>query len=219
MKRILPILILLGFFSSIFAQSPAVRFSVHVDPQFAWFNSDDDGVDPDGSIFHVHAGLHMDYFFAQNYAFVMGVGINNLGGNLQYADSTEFSSKGEPLWVEPNQSAKLNLQYIDIPLGLKLKTEEMGYATFFLQLGFNPMININAKASSDEASFNKEDIRESVHIFCLGYHVGAGMEYKLAGNTALVGGVRWNAGLIDVTDNDRANIRLNALSIHLGVLF
>jgi opacity protein-like surface antigen len=56
-------------------------------------------------------------------------------------------------------------------------------------------------------------------MFCLGYHVGLGLEYKLAGNTALVGGVRWTSGLIDVTDNDRANVKINALSIHLGVLF
>ena len=219
MKRILPILLLLGVFASNYGQAPPVRFNVQVDPQFSWFNSDLDGVNPDGAIFHLHAGLNMDYFFAQNYAFVLGVGINNLGGNLFYGDTTEFSSKGEPLLVGPNQSAKLNLQYIDIPVGLKLKTEELGYTTFFLQLGFNPMININAKLTSDDASFKKQDIRESVNLFCLGYHVGLGIEYKLAGNTALLGGVRWTSGLTDVTDNDRANVKLNSLSIHLGVLF
>lgn len=219
MKRILPIIFLLGFYISLAAQVNPVRFNIELDPQFAWFNSDEEAVDPDGSIFHLHTGLNMDYFFAQNYAFVLGVGLNNLGGNLHYADSTEFSSKGEILLVEPDQSVKLNLQYIDIPVGLKLKTEELGYTTFFLQLGFNPMININSKATSDEASFTKEDVRESVHIFYLGYHVGLGVEYKLAGNTALIGGLRWASGLTDVTDNDRSNVKLNALAIHLGVLF
>ena len=219
MKRILPIILLTALVASLSAQVSPVRFSVHFDPQFSWFSSDDDRVDPDGSILHLNAGLHMDYFFAENYAFVLGVGINNLGGNLRYADSTEFSSKGETLLIEPNQSAKLNLQYIDIPLGLKFKTEEMGYSTIFFQLGFNPMININAKVSSDQASYKKEDIKESTQIFCLGYHIGLGMEYKLAGNTALIGGVRWTSGLIDVTDNDRANVKINGLAIHLGVLF
>ena len=219
MKRILSITLFLGVVATLQAQVSPVRFSVHLDPQFAWFSSDDDRVEPDGSILHLNAGLQMDYFFAENYAFVLGVGINNLGGNLRYADSTEFSSKGEMLLIEPGQSAKLNLQYIDIPLGLKFKTEEMGYSTFFFQLGFNPMININAKASSDQASFNKQDIKESTNMFCLGYHVGLGLEYKLAGNPALLGGVRWTSGLIDVTDNDRANVKINALSVHLGVLF
>ena len=219
MQRILVILTFLGAILSLNAQTSRVKFNVEVDPQFAWFSSDDETVEPNGSIFQVHAGLNMDFYFAENYAFVLGVGINNLGGNLLYADSTEFSSKGETLLVEPNQSVKLNLQYIDIPVGLKLKTEELGYATYFLQLGFNPMINLNAKASSEDASFDKVDIKESIISFYLGYHVGIGIEYKLGGSTALIGGVRWSSGFTDVTDNDRANVTLNALSIHLGVLF
>ena len=219
MQRILVILTFLGAILSLNAQTSRVKFNVEVDPQFAWFSSDDETVEPEGSIFQVHAGLNMDFYFAENYAFVLGVGINNLGGNLLYADSTEFSSKGETLLVEPNQSVKLNLQYIDIPIGLKLKTEELGYATYFLQLGFNPMINLNAKASSEDGSFDKVDVKESIISFYLGYHVGIGLEYKLGGSTALIGGVRWSSGFTDVTDNDRANMTLNALSIHLGVLF
>ena len=218
MRRILVFCIILGAILSLQAQSP-VKFNVQVSPQFAWFNSDDNAVNPNGSIFHMQVGLQMDYFFAENYAFTVGVGINNLGGNLQYSDSTEFSSKGDILLVEPGQSVKMNLQYIDIPVGLKQKTEELGYATFFLQLGFNPMININAKASTNDGAMDKEDIRESIHLFCLGYHAGLGVEYQLGGSTSLVGGLRWSAGLTDVTDNDRANVKTNAVTIHIGVLF
>jgi len=219
MKRILLIITFLGTLLSLSAQSTRVRFNVEVDPQFSWFKSDDETVKPNGSIVHLHAGLNMDYYFAENYAFVLGVGINNLGGNLLYADSTEFSSKGETLLVEPGQSVKLNLQYVDIPIGLKLKTEELGYATIFLQLGFNPLINLNAKATSEDASYNKDDIKESITLFCLGYHAGLGVEYKLGGSTALIGGLRWSSGLIDVTENDRANVSMNAITIHLGILF
>ncbi len=219
MKRLLLIICFLGAILSLNAQSTRVKFNAEFDPQSVWFSSDEASVKPDGAIIHLHAGLNMDYYFSEKYAFVLGVGINNLGGNLLYADSTEFSSKGETLLVEPNQSVKLNLQYIDIPIGLKLKTDEMGYATYFLQLGFNPMINLNAKASSEEASFEKEDIKESIHTFYLGYHVGLGIEYNLGGSTSLIGGIRWSSGFTDVTDNDRANVTLNSISLHLGVLF
>jgi hypothetical protein len=218
MRRILLTAYILAALTTLKAQVP-MRFSVQVDPQFAWFNSDDNAIKSNGSILHMQVGLQMDYFFAENYAFALGVGINNLGGNLLYADSTEFSSKGDPLLVEPGQSVKLNLQYLDFPLGLKLKTEELGYATFFLQLGFNPMVNINAKASTNDGFMDKDDVRESIHLFCLGYHAGLGAEYKLGGNTALIGGLRWSAGLTDVTNNDRANIKTNVITIHLGVLF
>lgn len=219
MQRLLLLITFLGSMLALSGQSTRLRFNVEVDPQFSWFRSDDDTVEPDGSILHLHAGLNMDYFFAENYAFVLGVGINNLGGKLLYADSTEFNSKGEILLIEPGQTAKQNLQYLDFPIGLKLKTEELGYITIFLQLGFNPMINLNAKLSSDDASYDKEDIRESTNLFLLGYHAGFGAEYKLGGSTALIGGLRWSSGLTDITDNDRANVSINAITIHLGVLF
>jgi hypothetical protein len=219
MQRILLVIFFLGAVTTAHAQTSPIRFSVRVDPQAAWFNSDETEVEPHGSIMHMNAGLNMDYFFAENYAFVLGFGINNLGGKLLYADSTLFLSKGDSLYLEPGQSAKLNLQYIDIPIGIKLKTEEMGYATYFLQLGFNPMFRLNAKATSEEASFDKEDISESTILFNLGYHVGIGVEYKLGGSTALIGGLRWSSGLTDVTDNDRANVKTNVLSLNLGILF
>lgn len=218
MKRFLLASLLISFGVYLQAQSP-MRFSVHVDPQFSWFSSDEKDISNEGSVFNIHAGLQMDYFFQENYAFTVGFGINNLGGKLYYTDSIDFDSKGEILSISGDQTVKHSLQYLDFPIGLKLKTEEMGYATFFFQLGMNPMVNISAKATSDDEILYKEGITESIYTFCLGYHAEVGVEYSLGGNTALIGGVRWNSGLTDVTNNDHANIRLNTISFHLGVLF
>ncbi len=222
MKRIKRIFIIIAFFvssHSVYGQGK-MRFNVHVDPQFAWFkSSDSDKINPNGSIFHMQAGLQMDYYFQENYAFVLGFGINNLGGKLLYEDSTSYSNGNQDVNIEPGQKVTMNLQYLDIPIGLKLKTEELGYGTFFLQLGFNPMFNINAHITSEDGSFEKDDIKASVSTFNLAYHVGAGLEYRLGGNTALIGGVRWTSGLTNVTENDGVNLSLNAVSIHLGILF
>jgi len=222
MKRIKRIFIIIAFFvcsHAVYGQGK-MRFNVHVDPQFAWFkSSDSDKIQPNGSIFHMQAGLQMDYYFQENYAFVLGFGINNLGGNLLYEDSASYSNDNQDVNLESGQEVKMNLQYLDIPIGLKLKTEELGYGTFFLQLGFNPMFNINALLTTKDGIFEKKDIKASVSTFCLAYHVGAGLEYRLGGNTALIGGVRWTSGLSNVTENDGANLSLNALSIHLGILF
>lgn len=197
-----------------------IRFNVHVDPQFAWLKSSDNSqIKPAGSIFHMQAGLQMDYFFQENYAFILGFGINNLGGNLLYGDTAFYENENQPVTILPGQTVKMNLQYLEMPLGLKLKTEELGYGTFFLQLGFNPMFNINAHISSEDGTFDKQYIKDSIVSFGLGYHVGAGFEYRLGGNTAAIGGVRWTSGLTNVTENDGVNLSTNAISIHLGLLF
>lgn len=221
MKRsgsLLIVLFLLGGSAVLQGQS-RLRFSVHADPQFAWLKSDEENVVHDGAILHVQTGLLMDLFFQRNYAFAIGLGINNLGGKLLYTDSTRFITDADTLLVSPGQTVRHNLQYLDIPLGLKLKSEELGYATFFLEAGFNPMINIAARVTSKDDSFEKENIREETRLFNLGYHVGIGVEYRLGGNTSAVGGVRWSSGLTDVTGSDQANVNTRALSIHLGILF
>ncbi|MCK5134334.1 MAG: PorT family protein [Bacteroidales bacterium] len=218
MKRLLVTSIILCTLLSMYGQQK-MRFSVHADPQFAWFSSDENNITPNGSVLYFQTGLQMDLFFAENYAFSLGFGINTMGGNLLYSDSTEFISRGDTLLAVPGQIIKHKLQYLDFPIGLKLKTEELGYATFFFQLGFNPMVNINASATSKDETFDKENIQESTNLFNLGYHVGAGVEYRLGGSTSAIGGIRWSSGLTDVTSNDKANVTLNAISIHLGILF
>ena len=218
-RQIFLILILFGAIQGMDGQGK-MKFSVHADPQFAWFSSDDDSISPDGSIFHLQAGLQMENYFRENYAFYVGFGINNLGGNLNYLKSEDYiKNDDDTITITGGQSVKMNLQYLDIPLGLKLKTEELGYATFFLQIGFNPMININARVTSEDESLDKVSIKESIHIFNLGYHVGAGVEYRLGGSTSLIGGIRWVSGFTNVTKQDGANISLNAISINLGILF
>jgi len=218
MTRLLVSIILLASLTSLTGQGKT-KFSVHVDPQFTWFSSDESHIQNEASIFQLQYGLQMDRFFDDNYAFTLGFGVNNLGGNLYYTDSTQFISKEDTLYFEPGQTVKHKLRYLDFPLGLKLKTEELGYATFFLQIGFNPMVNISAIASSEDDVYDNESIRESIHIFNLAYHAGIGIEYRLGGSTALIGGMRWTSGLLDVSSTDDANIAVKAISIHLGVLF
>ncbi len=218
MRGLLIVSVFLGAAITLSGQS-RIKLSVHADPQFAWLTSDEDKVVSDGSIFHLQTGLQMDLFFDKNYAFALGIGINNLGGNLRYSDSIEFITKADTMFAVPGQMVKHNLQYLDFPLGLKLKTEELGYGTFFLEVGFNPMFNINAFATTQDELFDKENIRKDSRLFNLGYHAGIGVEYRLGGSTAAIGGIRWSSGLTDVTENDNAKITLNAISIHLGILF
>jgi hypothetical protein len=222
MNRFKPALGLLLIFMSMQAVNGQgrMKFSVHADPQFAWMRSTDDSISSDGSIFHIQAGLQMENYFQENYAFYLGFGINNLGGKLDYQRSEDYiSSDEDTLVIQAGQAVKMNVQYLDIPLGLKLKTEELGYATFFLQLGFNPMFNINARVSSGDGELDKQDFRKSVNVFHLGYHAGAGVEYRLGGSTSVIGGIRWSSGFTNITEKDGTNLTLNAISLNLGILF
>ncbi|MBN1132796.1 MAG: outer membrane beta-barrel protein [Bacteroidales bacterium] len=196
-----------------------ISFSVYADPQFSWFSSDEEKIEPNGSVLHINTGIEFNYFFHDNYALMAAIGINNTGGNLLYSDTTIFIAKEESLEALPGTNLKHRLQYLNLPLGLTLKTEELGYLTFSFQGGFMPMININAHATSDDRLFERESIRENINLFNLNYFVGISAIYRLGGRTAVIGGLRWSSGFTDVTGNDKVNINLNAISLHIAIQF
>ena len=217
MKKMLILLLVMIPGTTLVAQS--LRINAFTEPQLAWFSSDEAEPDPDGAVFNFNTGLEADFFFQENYAFSLGLSLNNSGGRMQYGEETVFTDGTDSLVVPPEQTLKMKLQYLALPVGLKLKTEELGYATFYFQLGLNPMYNLRSRGSSEALDVKKENLKSDIVPFQLGYYASAGVEYRLAGNTALVGGLKWSSGLTDVTGNDAANINLNALGLHLGVLF
>lgn len=111
------------------------------------------------------------------------------------------------------------MQYINIPLGLKLKTNEIGYLTFFTHLGLNAGINIKAIGEIDSYELNNENISKEIKLLNMGYFIGAGFEYSIGGNTALVLGLTYTNGFLDVTSDSDNKVTLSNLNIRVGVLF
>lgn len=217
MTRIVWVLALILSFGSLKGQG--LEIAVHADPQFAWITSDESAVTGDGSIFTLNTGIEFDIFFMPNYAFTFGVDLNNQGGRMVYADTISFQQTNGQIEVPSGVSVKHNLQYLGVPLGLKLKTEELGYTTFYVHGGLAPLFNLKATTSSEPLSLVRENIKPEVHMFSMNYFVAAGIEYRLAGNTALIFGFKWTAGFNDVTDNDFANNNLNSAGLNFGVVF
>lgn len=196
-----------------------LEISVYSEPQLAWITSDENRVISNGSIINFNTGVEFDIFFRPNYAFTIAVEMNNQGGRIIYEDTTRFQQTDAPLVIPGGSSVKHNLQYIGVPVGLKLKAAELGYTTFYFQGGLNPLFNLKAMTSSEQLSLDRENIKQEVHIYSLNYFVSVGLEYRLAGNTAFMAGLKWSAGFNDVTENDLANNNLNSVGLHLGILF
>lgn len=217
MKKYLLIAIITLISISAFSQN--TRFSVVVDPKFSWLNSDLKGVERNGSHFGVNIGLNVDKFFAQNYAIMTGVSIDNTGGKLSYDKVKYLDTKADIDSVNAGSTLNYKLQYINIPLGLKLKTNEIGYFTFFTHLGLNGGINIKAIGEIEEYELNNTNISNEVKLFNLGYFIGAGVEYSIGGNAAIVAGLTYTNGFIDITKDTNNKVTLSNLAFRIGVLF
>ena len=219
-KIIVPILLIIALKAN--AEGPSTRFSVFANPCINWFNSDGKKAQSVSPAFGFDAGLTVDKYFAENYAFSTGLSIGTLGGKLNYeTENIKFSTPDANPTVNAKTDIKYTLQYITLPLGLKFKTKEIGYFTYFAHLGLTNQININAKATTGDAAatLSGDNIDKNIALFNVGYHIGLGAQYSLGGNTAIVLGATLTNGFLDVTNNDKSKITTSSLAIRIGLLF
>ncbi len=218
MKKVFVILILLNV-SVVFAQSK-FRLGVNLDPIVTWFSPKTNGIEKDGGRLGFSGGLITEYYFAEKYALVSGFSISKLGGNLMYKDSIYISTGDQSrVLVEAGSTVAYNLTYLNLPVALKLKTNEIGYFTYFAQMGVTPQFNIGSKASSTDNELSKDNISDEINLFSMSYFFGGGLEYNIGGQTSLTAGLFFNGGFIDVLSKDSHKATLNYLTLRLGIFF
>lgn len=204
-------------------QSQDIQFSLWTDPVISWFSSDtretiNDGIRPGFSF-----GLSFDRYFAENYAFSTGIFMINSGGNLTYRDTIDISFRNFTSSLNAGEVITYHLKHISIPLGLKLRTNQIGYLTYFTNIGLDARILIGAKGDIPSQDIEGENINEEMNLFNLGFHIQGGIEYSLGGDTALAFGLGYENNFLDSTSgsgnlpDDR--VKQNFIRFKIGIIF
>jgi len=198
-----------------FDRDTNLRFAFVLSPQVSWISSDNSGVQGNGSLFGYNFGVEMDNFFAQNYAISTGLTINTTGGKLQYAEQNTFTIGDESVVTSPNATLEYRLKYLEIPLALKLQTNDMQRSSFYGVFGLSSQINIKTNDGSGK------NLNDEVRLFNFGYKFGGGMKYSIGGDAFIKAGLTYNQGLSDITSNKNIDDRavLNRLVFNFGVIF
>jgi len=221
--------------SSLFAQESKnghlFHFGLKVSPALSWFTPSDKTLTNDGSKLGFSYGLITEFGFSKNYAFSTGLEILNAGGKLSFQDSTIYNAT-----ASGKQTILLDrtyrLRYINIPILLKLKTNQIGPMTYFGQFGFDASFKWKA-TGDDHVSLNglentsSFDISKDVNFIRLALNVGLGAEYNLAGTTSLVFSINYNNGFTNTLRKDskltsttlKQSAVFNYVGLTVGVLF
>lgn len=204
-----------------------IKFGIHADPVISWFGTDIDSVRNEGARPGFSFGLTVHKPFSKNYSFSTGINIISAGGRLVTKKQTSldlsYKDISREVTVSPNEAVIYNIQYLAIPLGLNLKTNQIGYVTFFTDVGIDPKVVLGGKVDIPSLDLKGEKANSELRLFELSYHVIAGIEYSIGGNTAFVIGLGFDNNFLDVTKDigtqpaDRVSHRL--LSFRLGVNF
>ncbi|MCF8247158.1 MAG: PorT family protein [Saprospiraceae bacterium] len=232
MKKIVAIAAFFALLSSAaLAQQTDLRLGFQVSPTFSWMTTDDTEVNNNGTNLGLKLGARGEVFFRDNYAFLIGLGFAfNTGGQLLHSKSSDAWQRSDiPNGVfvpfPTGTDLRYNLQYVEIPFGLKFRTNEIGYLRYYAEL---PIITLGFKSQArGQVSYtsiqkDKIDIKKEVTPLALSWGVGGGIEYSVSDGTSLIGGVSFQRGFTDVTKDysgvdEKATI--SSVIIHLGVMF
>jgi len=204
------------------AQQP-FSFGIYADPVISWFSSDIAQVKNGGARPGFNFGLTYNRYFAPNYAFSTGISLLSAGGRLVSSDTTILNFPRLKATILPGQSVTYRVQYLTFPVGLKLQSNQIGYVRFFTNLGLVPKIVVNRKIDIPSLSISGENGSGELRLFNLSYHITAGIEYSLGGNTELVFGLDFDNNFMDIT-KDPGNspgdkVSQKILSFRFGVNF
>lgn len=224
MKKITTILILsfLGFVASA-QNSPLTnygfRLGLTATPTIGWIKPEPGKTNSVALGFSY--GLIGDFNFAPNYSFSTGLTITTINGK-----STEVNVS--PYYANANSSIpvaydlKYKMQYIELPLTVKLKTLKADGKRWYGQFGLSNGFNISAKqdaVSGASTVGDNQKISDFTKFYRAGLILGAGGEFDISGNASILAGLTYNNGFTNITTDKNRDVRNHYIALNFGVFF
>lgn len=171
----------------------------------------------------IGGGLLVDYFFGQNYAFSTGLLLVGKGGTFSYFDPA----------TNRREEQKLGLQYLQLPVSIKLFTNDITTDTkLYFQVGgsLNAAIaaRINGSKFYRDPGRNGEESKALNHVIKPDAAVlaGLGIERQLGQSTKVLAGVSYHRGLVNIEryfDKQRnfqdISLKNSEVALDLGIKF
>jgi Outer membrane protein beta-barrel domain len=203
--------------SSLYAQDRAVRFGFQVSPLTSWIKSNDKLIVQNGGNVGLKLGTTADIYFKDNYSFTLGFDLGfkeggeflyEIGGN--FLPESELSDQILQTGDKPlpdGVKIRYNLTYLEFPVGFKIRTREKETSNmrYFLEapvFTFSFLTRGRGDIETDDAIYEAENIYKDMSVINIFWGLGAGFEYSISQNNALVGGIYYQKGFFDITRDE-----------------
>jgi hypothetical protein len=230
MKRILFICLLCFLISSgkINAQEKAFTFGFKVSPNLGWIKSGTKEFNKQGISPGISWGFIAEFHLLDNYAINTGFNVVYLYNKMSFP----YQMKVNTVETTGHLTRKFKLKYLEIPLTLKMKTNELGKFRLYGLIGLGTSFLIGAKAD-DEFKYNggiysdeKVDVYDDIVFLRESLIVGAGTEILLGESTIIIVGIQFNNGFLNFMSeskryylNNEPKAINNFAELTIGILF
>ena len=183
-----------------------------------------------GSKLSFGGGLVVDYFFGENYAFSTGLLLTGKGGTISYNETKNSTGGGNGLNF--TNSLKISTQYLELPISVKLFTNEIATATrLYFQVGGSLNVPIGTRVNgekfyTDPSNNTSVKAGDYIYFFDADALVAAGAEYTLGQSTKIFAGLGYRRGLVDIDhyfESKRGfsdvTIKNSSFGLDLGIKF
>ena len=217
------VLIAVFFSTAVTAQSDMddrkFRFGLMASPNLGWLRPNIPELEKNGldSRLGFGYGLMLDYKFSDspNYLLSTGLNLTTNGGSLTEPWQTVVEESDTSFTFRGKNDRTYRLQYINLPILLKMRTGDVGYMSYFgaigMDVGFRTRARVNNnytwQGGSNLQPADEEDlnIENEINFLRLGLNVTLGAEYNLTGNTNIYGGIGFHNGFTNMFTNKDVN--------------
>ena len=174
-------------------------------------------------------GFMAEFALAPNIIIASGFDVMYGSGKLKFADTLFIFDSSIAKQSDINSLYKI--QYLQIPITIKMRTNEINYFRYYMRLGSSLGFRIGTKYTEEISAkdgslvstpYDNEKAIDRVPLFRASFDVGGGIEYSLGGTTALLAEIYFNNGLTNSLkeyNNFKYNAKVNYLMLRVGVLF
>lgn len=248
-KSLLFAIVMLAFSLSASAQYRGFTFGMKIGPSFDWAGSKNNTIQNEGARMGFRWGLVADYYFSENYAIVTGLNVNYLRGHYSYADKMEFPIDSvNSLYAMGNVDRRYKATTFEIPVALKMVTEEFGPFSFFAQVGGSFGYTRKALAkddftgTGDDVAYQYSDVdyvsaKAQYNPIHVALNVAVGAQFIIKGSTRAFADLYYSRDLLngiemikysryyggvkqdDMRRPENLDYRQNIFGVEVGILF
>lgn len=236
MKKFI-ILSLVGFFAlQLSAQDKKFSGGLYATTGLSWLSPENEKlVENTGMGFSYKIGGELDKNIGENFSFCFALQYGRNSASLSFTDTIfNFKTDNGNYIIPAKNKISYKMNFVDVPIFLKFKTNEIGGIRYLLKAGANFSVGLTPRANFtgiNKDNFNITDdnliiqnlsaypaesvekavIKGAVTPINFGVVIGGGIEYDFGGGARLLVELNYNRNLIDnimtETNKNRADYK------------